>query len=362
MLFLFDNKINFWQTTKWRDDKMSSWEHECDCVDNVTGNRSFTATEVKAVVTAVIVFVIFIFVTKAISDYCFSGEINRDTTLNNYSWAELKTIADDLSENGEGGTYYSEMLGLMKKGSVKTFIASSSITGISETVQVRIIGICQDQKSDGTGVAGLTFQTTHSLQLELPMDADGELGWGSTSLRSQLNRVIFESFPSELRENIVSVKKYYNSEYDSTLTGTVTYSNDKLSLLSACELFTHSEEPFVTEYTRTVLLKRYRYNATSYANCKEYPWYDLEGTGENHDEQYQYYAYKKVKREKENTVLATQGMAYNDWEEGQDTSFWWLRSTCVSRSGEVQYLVTKTGVCGMTSPDLSCNISPAFCL
>jgi hypothetical protein len=81
--------------------------------------------------------------------------------LEDYSWQELKIIAEDLSKHFKKSVYHDHMREIMANGSTKQLETSSNIIG--ERANVRIIGLCQDQKSDGSGYAGLTFQFTSVL-------------------------------------------------------------------------------------------------------------------------------------------------------------------------------------------------------
>jgi hypothetical protein len=176
--------------------------------------------------------------------------------LNSYSWEELKIIADDLSVNGRDSEYYTDVFEMTHDGSAKTFTTGSDILG--EKMKVRIIGVCQDVKEDGT-MAGLTFQTTHTLATTHAMNEDGTNadGWGKSSMREWLNNTVYDALPDELRENIVGVKKYYRNNAfgdDATIVNVV----DKVFLASFKELYGYVE--------------------------LGQSWYEQEGTGENHNE------------------------------------------------------------------------------
>jgi hypothetical protein len=190
--------------------------------------------------------------------------------LNELSWNELSSISSDLSSKDEASDspYYQAVEYMMENSHTKTFETSSA--GIGEKVSVRIIGICQDQKSDNTGSAGLTFQTVHVLAQAYPMREDGEeCSWESSDLRSLLNSTIYSNLPSDLRDNIVSVKKYYSTDVsDQNATSVDTYTDDYLFVLSGQEQ--------LNIYNRWSLLKKYG-------------TLEQEGTGKDHNEPYQAY-------------------------------------------------------------------------
>jgi hypothetical protein len=262
------------------------------------------------------------------SDYI---NLPTSTSLDDYSWAELKIIANDLSKNNTSSEYYSIVLSMMQSGSTKTFTTTSTVIGTN--VKVRIIGICQDQKtSDGT--AGLTFQTTHALATAYKMNTSdtNTNGWGSTAMRTWLNGTVYNALPSDLKGNIVQVKKYYGSTYNST-SSTTSYTSDYLSLLSMREL----------------------YNCTN----SSYPWYECEGTGNNHNQQYQYYSYKGVTTSNY-SLLANMYKDYNGNTPGSYTC-WWLRSVYYGSSISFRS-VYSDGYYSYDSAGYSYSVVPSFSL
>jgi hypothetical protein len=162
------------------------------------------------------------------------------------------------------------MLELMQSGSTKTFVTNDTTGEIGTSMAIRIIGICQDVKSDGTGQAGLTFQTTHALATCQTMNkhAENTGGWGTSRLEQWANSTFLNSLPNELATNIVNVKKYYNPTWNSTSTDTITSTDDKAFVLSYKEMFNYTNN--------------------------DHPWYEYEGTGASYNEQYQYYAYNEI--------------------------------------------------------------------
>jgi hypothetical protein len=226
---------------------------------------------------------------------------------------------------------------MMENGHTKTFETSSTIIG--EKIRVRIIGVCQDQKSDNSGAAGLTFQTTHALATPYQMNTSdtNSGGWGETSARDWLNNVIFEDLPSSLKKNIVNVEKYYRNCYSDD-EGEIIYTDDKLFLLSMKELYDYNSDNYDISYAQL---------------------YEQEGTGENHDEQYDYYSYKNERIHNEDSCLTNMYLDYNGNKPGTHF-YWWLRSVsykstsfeCVGPSGGSLYYYA-------AEPE---SILPAFCL
>jgi hypothetical protein len=137
----------------------------------------------------------------------FLGNITRTSkeenclarkALQDYTWRELKIIADDLSENDKNSAYYDHMFALLRTDSKKTFETNNNVIG--KQARVRIIGILQDEKADG-GTAGLTFQFTHALnfsQQMSPKNSNAD-GWEKSSTREWLNNIVINKLPKELQ-------------------------------------------------------------------------------------------------------------------------------------------------------------------
>jgi hypothetical protein len=200
---------------------------------------------------------------------------------------------------------------------------------------VRIIGICQDMKANDRK-AGLTFQFTHALATthEMNVANTNNGGWGSTNMRTWLNNDVYNALPDDLRDNIASVEKYYQSPYDSTSISTVASTNDKLFLLSMRELYDYTDS--------------------------SYPWYEFEGAGSKHNEQYSYYAYKSATTSKR-SLLPNMHREYNGANPGSYT-YWWLWSAS-GKGGDLFWYVNSSGH-AYSSHDagLSFSVVPCFSL
>jgi hypothetical protein len=264
-----------------------------------------------------------------------SQELLSKGSLDDYSWTELKIIANDLSANGEQSVYYAKMTELMQSGSTKTFDTGDTSGLVGSKMRVRIIGICQDQKSDGSGSAGLTFQTTHALATPYQMNTSNTNsgGWGSTSMRTWLNSTVYNTLPDDLRENIVEVKKYYNPIYNSTSSNTLN-ANDYLFLLSMRELYNYS----------------FSFD----------PWYEHEGTGASHDEQYTYYSNESVTTSNY-SLLKNIYLDYNGAQPADSCAYWWLRTVNGGDSNSF-WIVKSSGYNILQSAGFSGSVVPSFSL
>jgi hypothetical protein len=166
-------------------------------------------------------------------------------SLNDYSWEELKIIANDISENGENSEYYERICNLMKLASTKTVtlagVTDTSDTSIEEgtTVEVQIIGINHDDKADGSGKAGLTFQVVNNTNNGLPLHpmnstASTTGGWASSTMRTWLNSTVAKSFKAVI-PGIVDVTKTTHNDRGTTNQTTVTNTTETMFLKSWVE-------------------------------------------------------------------------------------------------------------------------------
>lgn len=103
-------------------------------------------------------------------------------------------------------------------------------------VEARIIGMCQDIRSDNGAKAGLTIMVS-PLSLE-PMNqtATNAGGWEHSSLRSWLQTDGEKLLPQDLRSLIVPVNKNTNNIGVTNDPSSVTTTSDKLWLFSASEV------------------------------------------------------------------------------------------------------------------------------
>jgi len=126
-------------------------------------------------------------------------------------------------------------------------IASGGATGSTSNptdVKFRLIGINQDNRADGTGKAGLTFQAIGHYHIESSMDTVGSGGWRDSQLRKKLNDestgTIWNSIQStDFKNNITPVLKTTNNSANSDSYDTsnaLSITTDKLWILSPSEM------------------------------------------------------------------------------------------------------------------------------
>ena len=187
--------------------------------------------------------------------------------LDGYSWEELSEISRFMGEvDADPGEYdfgvgevaaFFNLCG--EDGSLKG-AGTKTVTVMTEDGptegEVRIIGFVHDDRADGAGKAGITFQFATSLGTSaMSRGRDGnEGGWEQCVARDHLRGDRLEWLPDDLLEAIVPVTKMTNNvgEGDPHNIGMVpaTATEDSLWLLSAVEVLGGFEAD--NSYTRTL--------------------------------------------------------------------------------------------------------------
>lgn len=195
--------------------------------------------------------------------------------LNDYSWEEIAQISKLISKKSDqnGAIEIAKKYHLCTADGKLDGTQTKDVT-LSDGTQtkVMIMGFNHDDRSDGSGKAGITFifaddvakknmfewADLDSIFQEIQDDGSANISWENTSLRSWLSDSFSNELPSDLREQIVSVDKadavmpwvsftidsYYgggigaklNDDPDLTTTSTTITSSDKLWLPSYVEL------------------------------------------------------------------------------------------------------------------------------
>ena len=164
-----------------------------------------------------------------------SGDLPA-TTADAATWtlAQQKAVAEDISANGTDSKWYARA-----KAAMDSDVNWKVDLTDGTTLTYRIIGILHDDKSDGSGKAGLTFQAVHSLAKAYAMNAEDTNtgGWEASELRASMNSgEIWNLLPSELQGSIASVSKMTNNvDGDASSVDVLTATIDKLFLLSLSE-------------------------------------------------------------------------------------------------------------------------------
>lgn len=245
--------------------------------------------------------------------------------LNDYSWEEIAQISKLISKKGD----QNGAIGIAKKYHLCT--ADGKLDGtqtkdvtLSDGTQtkVMIMGFNHDDKSDGSGKAGITFifaddiakknmferADLGNLFQKIQDDGSASISWENTSLRSWLSDSFSNELPSDLSEQIVSVDKadavmpWVSYTIDSYYGGGIGAElNDDPDLMTTT---TTSDKLWVPSFVELAPLSDYLMSNWTYLL--------QEGS------QYQLFNDAGVTADTPNRILGTY--------DSQDGGGWWLRS------------------------------------
>ena len=168
------------------------------------------------------------------------GGVAVKGSVDEYSWAELSKISQEIGQAGSE----SAAIEVAKKYNLCTpdgrldGTQTKTVTlSDGTTAQVQICGFAHDDKSDGSGKAGITFIFKDAVA-EHSMNGSGynSGGWEASEMRSWLNSGLKGQLPSDLQAVIVPVGKRTNNVGETTSASSVTVTSDALWLFSAREL------------------------------------------------------------------------------------------------------------------------------
>lgn len=144
--------------------------------------------------------------------------------LNDYSWEEIAQISKLISKKGDqnGAIEIAKKYHLCTADGKLDGTQTKDVT-LSDGTQTKIMimGFNHDDKSDGSGKAGITFifaddiakknmferADLDNLFQKIQDDGSASISWENASLRSWLSDSFSNELPSDLREQIVSVDK-----------------------------------------------------------------------------------------------------------------------------------------------------------
>ena len=106
--------------------------------------------------------------------------------LNDYTWSDLTEISSRIATAGsdEEGRAIAKEFGLVEEDGRLSLQTKQIVLNETRALDIRLAGIRHDNKSDGSGKAGLTFMTVGALDIR-PMNdqATVEGGWEASALR-----------------------------------------------------------------------------------------------------------------------------------------------------------------------------------
>lgn len=254
-------------------------------------------------------------------------------TVNDYSWEELSKISAQISAcNSQEEAIEVAMSynltnpdGALDGTQVKQIeLSDGTIT------EVQILGFYHDDKSDGSGKAGISFVFSGGVALRgMNPTATTAGGWEQSEARAWLNSNFLEMLPADLRSYIVSVNKLTNNAGATTDPSSVSATADNLWLLAHDEIVGNSGGSY-----------------PGYAEAL-----DTEGA------QYQLFSNCGVSWSSSSTILI-RPLSSN---LGGQSAGWWQRSPSPDKN---EFIVTDTSGTTLVgaSPETQLSILPAFCL
>ena len=245
--------------------------------------------------------------------------------LNDYSWEEIAQISKLISKKGDqnGAIEIAKKYHLCTADGKLDGTQTKDVT-LSDGTQtkVMIMGFNHDDKSDGSGKAGITFifaddiakknmferADLDNLFQKIQDDGSASISWENTSLRSWLSDSFSNELPSDLSEQIVSVDKadavmpWVSYTIDSYYGGGIGAElNDDPDLMTTT---TTSDKLWVPSFVELAPLSDYLMSNWTYLL--------QEGS------QYQLFNDAGVTADTPNRILGTY--------DSQDGGGWWLRS------------------------------------
>ena len=194
-----------------------------------------------------------------------------------YSWDELSQISTKISaaSSDEEGIKIAREYNLADASGAPVIEAREVVLDDNTLAYARIVGFRHDQRSDGSGAAGMTLMV--SMLSEQPMEATdtNEGGWESCSLRAWLAGDGMALLPDDLASHVVSVSKATNNVGVTSDVASVTLTADGLWTFSAVEVcgnITWFEDEFATEISYTAGL-----DAVLNAEGAQYPYFSAAG-------------------------------------------------------------------------------------
>ena len=134
--------------------------------------------------------------------------------VEDYSWEELSQISELIAaaSSDDDALSLAERYGLCgPDGELDGTQSKTLELGTGTEVTMRVAGFRQDQKSDGSGAAGITFVAQNSAGSHT-INYSGQLGngWQDSDMRTYLNEDLLAQLPDDLSSVIVEVKKHTN--------------------------------------------------------------------------------------------------------------------------------------------------------
>lgn len=231
-----------------------------------------------------------------------------NATFGENDWVTIATASEQISSAGMTSAEVEANYG-WKIGDTKSFAMTNG-----ENIEVRIDGFNHDDKSDGSGKAGIALEMTHCLNTTSQMYTSSRAsGYNTTTVAKTIAPQVFSLLPADLQSVIKTVNKSFAKGGGGQFAGVAT-EGFNLFLLCSSEV---AQNPIQTQ--------------SPFEEGTLYEWYYKNSSTE----------YRKK------------------MSNGKFTN-WWLRS-CYSGGGQYMCILTGGGKSGWT-PTASQGVSFAFCI
>lgn len=155
-----------------------------------------------------------------------------------YSWDELSQLADLIAraQSDEAGLSVAKTFHLCdSSGKLDGTQTKDLELSDGTVVTMRVAGFRQDERSDGSGVAGITFVAEDPVGSRA-MNSSAQVtgGWGASELRAWMNDDLLSQLPDEVSSKVVAVDKAANAVAGSG--GAQTTTSDRLWVPSYSEV------------------------------------------------------------------------------------------------------------------------------
>ena len=231
------------------------------------------------------------------------GEV-EPASFAEYSWDELSAVAQLIAsaESDEKGREVAAEYGISLGDSRQLLLDDG------RSVTLTVVGLRADERSDGSGLAGLTLMLSPIALMPMNSGDTNVGGWEASELRSWLAGEGKELLPDDLASSVVSVRKLTNNTGVTNDAAAVTQTDDELWLFSASEVCG----------TITWFTDEYGDEPNLYTGYVDFAPYDEMLSSEG--VQYEYFASSGVHASSD--PLGVLKLAY-----GSSTTSWWYRTS-----------------------------------
>ena len=179
--------------------------------------------------------------------------MDNPNAIQNMDWGEIAKLSDKISTKGLTADQVYALYG-WNIGDEKTFTMNNDT---QDEVTVVILDFNHDDKSDGTGKAGITFGMKNLLgtgTYTVISSISDSGGWNLSLMRTSTMPTIFNNLPNDLSSVIKTVNKKASAGGESAQ---ITTSQDQLFLLSMSEIYsasaiTNTTDSYVKNYATTL--------------------------------------------------------------------------------------------------------------